>query len=252
MPDVRIVGGKSSRRRVSIISDEFTATARLEKNGDITSTVKRHWSLTRFLYQNNHLPIPRLIRTLVFLLDGMTTKGRVFLGLFVLLQLLPLNSTFPSSNLSEQFWWLPYVILGLTVAGALLYVRRRIATWHGAEHMAIAAYDHTSSTDHEVVARENPIHDKCGGRFFLPGAAGIIIAYLAAQTIGLNQTLVFAVILECALWVDTLVGWEKIPSTALASHLLQRWVTTRSPGEQELRTAQRALQELLAAHHAKV
>ena len=54
---------------------------------------------------------------------------------------------------------------------------------------------------------------------------------------------------EGVMWVDKLAGWDKIPGTSHASHFLQRFITTRVPGKQELLTAQRALRELVVAHN---
>ena len=250
MQQVRIVGGKSTAGRVSILSDEFVATAHSERDGEITCKVKRHSPLSRFLYKNKRLPIPRLVRMILFFAVSMTRKGWVLLGLYVL-GIVLLDKFFPTgsavSAFLKQYWWLFYALIQV---GALTYIHRRIATWHGAEHMAIAAYNRTGSTDTHAIACECPVHDKCGGRLILPLVVGMIIANLVAKILGVSETIGLLAILECILWVDTLNGWDKIPGTSQASYLLQRWVTTRYPGEQELQTAQRALHELVAAHHA--
>lgn len=254
MQKVRIVGGKSTAGRVSILSDTFVATARSDEDGEVTCKVKRHSPLSRFLYKNKRLPIPRLVRMILFFVDSMTRKGRMLLGLYTLGVVLldkflsSGGSVFgPSvSAFLKQYRWIIYAVV---LVGALVYIHRRIATWHGAEHMAIAAYDRTGATDVQAIVRECPVHDKCGGRLFLPLVVGMIIANLVAKNFGVSETIVSLAILECMLWLDTLMGWDKIPGTSQASHFLQRWVTTRYPGKQELRTAQLALQELVAAHH---
>lgn len=254
MQEVRIVGGMSTAGRVSILSDMFVATAHSDEDGEITCEVKRHSPLSRFFYKNKRLPIPRLVRMILFFADSMTKKWWILLGLctlgVVLLEkFLPSGGSVSGLSVSmflKQYWWIIYAVV---LVGVLVYIRRYIATWHGAEHMAIAAYDHTGTTNIRAIGRECPVHDKCGGRLFLPLVVGTIIANLVAKNFGVSETIVLLAILECVLWMDTLRGWDKIPCTSQVSHLLQRWITTRYPGEQELRTAQRALQELVAAHH---
>ena len=249
---VKIIGGKSSHGRVSIISQEFVATA-CDEGGDITCEVKRHPYLLRFLFKNKRLLIPRVVRMALLLAGGMTGRGRMLLGLYVLgMALLMARSSTSStsgtlvSSFLKQYWWAVYVII---LPAILLYTRCRIATWHGAEHMTIAAYDRTGSTDIKQIAQECPVHDKCGGRLLLPIILGAIIARLLANNLGVSDVIVSLVALECVLWVDTLRGWDKIPGTSHVSHLLQKYATTRTPGPQELLTAQRAIQGLVAQYN---
>ena len=251
MKKVEIIGGKSTAGWVSIISDEFVATAHSEKNNKITCKVKRNSALARFIYKNKNLPIPRLVILGVLITDSMTDKVEMFfVGLFVLVTILlgifsqpvPKSS---SSLFSEVCFWGLCIMFQL---GLLFCFRQSIAKWHGAEHMAIAAYTHTGSTDIQMITRERPIDDQCGGRFILPFLFGVIISNFVAKKFGMNQTIIFFVILECFLWVDKLIGFEKIPVTSQASYFLQKWFTTRHPGKQELRTAQTALRELVNAH----
>ena len=240
----------STASRISILSDEFIATAHSDEDNKITCKVKRHPPLSRFLYKNENLPIPKLVRLILFSVDAMTKKGWALLGLYVFSEVL-LDTFFPSidstaiSAFLKQYWLLVYVSI---LVGVLTYINRQIATWHGAEHMAIAAYDRNGSTTTLAITHECPVHDECGGRLFIPLFVGIVIANVIANKFELNETITTLAVLECALWVDTLKGWDKIPGTSHASHFLQKWVTTRYPGEQEMRTAQRALQELVTAH----
>lgn len=264
---IKIIGGKSTAGRISILSDEFVSTARSDKDGNITCRVKRHSPLSRFLYRNKNIPMPKLIRMVLFLADSMTKKGWMFLCFYVLIvtlmekyllsgSLLPtLASKYQfglldaSSVSSLSFLLFSAMYVTLTVVG-VMYTRRRIASWHGAEHMAIAAYDRCDSTEIRDIARECPVNDKCGGRLALPLLVGAVVAVFVAKTLVVSTVFAYVLMLEGLLWVDALKGWDKIPGTSQASRLLQKWITTREPGTQELRTAQLALRELVAAHNS--
>ncbi|OGN03630.1 MAG: hypothetical protein A2655_03460 [Candidatus Yanofskybacteria bacterium RIFCSPHIGHO2_01_FULL_43_42] len=253
---VHIVGGKSSSGRVSILSDEFLATARSNEDGEITCEVRRHSSLAIFLYRNKHLPIPRVIRMMLFLVSFMTRRDLMFLGIFAGILLvdkyLPsdISVFFGTSGTSSQYGWLSS--LGMTagiMVGMMVYGWSHVATWHGAEHMAIAAYERNGSTDIQHIANECPVQDKCGGRMILPLMTAMIASVFVAGIFDVSRVIVSLVAWEGVMWVDKLAGWDKIPGTSHASHFLQRFITTRVPGKQELLTAQRALRELVVAHN---
>lgn len=114
--------------------------------------------------------------------------------------------------------------------------------------MAIATYNRTGSTDIEDIAKESPVHDKCGTRLYLPIMAGMIIAEFVAKNFGVSHVITPLAILLGVLWMDSLIGWDKIPGISHAARLIQKHITTCVPKEQELLTAQRAMQELIAAH----
>lgn len=249
---VNIIGGKSSTGRISILSDKFVATARSDEGGEITCEVRRHSSLARFLYRNKRLLIPRVVRMTLFLVSSMTRRDWVFLGVYtvgVLLldKYLPDGSVSGTIGVPPQYRWLiPLTIM----AGFTWYAWLRIATWHGAEHMAIAAYERTGSTDIQSIEKECLVHDKCGGRMILPLTAAIITSVFVARIFEVSGVIVFFAAWEGVMWVDTLFGWDKIPGTSHTSHFLQKYITTRVPGRQELLTAQRAVRELIAAQNS--
>lgn len=263
---MKIIGGKSTARRISILSEEFVSTARSNEDGNVTCKVKRHSPLSRFLYRNENLPMPKFVRMVLFFADSMTKKGWVFLGLYVLIValmekyllsgslLLTLAGKYQpglldtSSASSFSFLLFSAMCVTLTAMG-VTYTQRRIASWHGAEHMAIAAYTRTGSIEIRDIARECPVNDKCGGRLVLPLLVGAVVAVIAADILAVSTVITYVAMLESVMWIDSLKGWDKIPGTSQASHLLQKWITTCEPGAQELRTAQLALRELIAAHN---
>lgn len=261
---MKIIGGKSTFGRISIMSDEFMSTARSDEDGNITCRVKRHSSLSRFLYRNKNLPIPKLVRMILFFVDSMTKKGWMFLGLYVLIVTLTEKYLLSGSLflvLADRYspgllnpklvfllWFL--AICAVLIIPGVTYVQLYIASWHGAEHMAIAAYDRLGSTEMRDIVQESPINDECGGRLALPLLLGAVVAVIVAKTLMVSTVFAYILMLEGLLWVDALKGWDKIPGTSQASHLLQKWITTREPGAQELRTAQLALCELIVAHNS--
>lgn len=247
MQRIRIVGGISSCGRVSILSDEFISSARY-REGRVTCEVERLSSLLRFLYKHKGLPIPRLVRMALFFADSMAKSWvSIFIAVFFL-RAFTVNSTAASSHsIFDELTRFAVVLLAV-----FAYSIWRVAKWHGAEHMAIAAYENSGNTDVQSIERESTINKKCGGRLILPLLASVVISNLIAKNFGVNVTIAFLAVMEAMLWVDTLKGWDNIPVTSQASDLLQKWVTTRRPETREVLTAQRALSELVRAHGTKV
>lgn len=253
---IRIVGGMSLSSQISIVSNEFAATAICSpETGNISCNVRRLSWLSRFLHNSQRFPWPRLLRLALFLFNSLTKRGWVILGFSTFATIL---LYYYSPAIAEKFHPLMrllfYYQLVFNTAFLALYLAmasRFVASWHGAEHMVIAAYDRTGSTDLEAIRKEVPVHDKCGGRLLLPSIVASVVAEVIAIFFDLNKALVLIATFEAVLWVDTLIGWHNIPITSHASHVLQKYVTTRMPGERELLTAQRAMKELVAAHKTK-
>lgn len=118
--------------------------------------------------------------------------------------------------------------------------------------MAIAAYDRSSTTELEKIRQESPIHDKCGGRFVLPMLFAPFISAAVGNLLSVTSIIPSLVILECIFWVDKLKGLDKTPICSEASYFLQRFITTKKPGNEEILTAQKAIRELIAAHSSSV
>lgn len=241
---ITIVGGKSTKGRITIQSDEFRSRARCDNTENIICEVKRLPRLSRFLLKKKCLPIPRIVRTILFLVDGMTIRGKMFVA-FYIASVITANKFIPKDAPLPPYAWTIYAILFIA---SIIYINRKIAPWHGAEHMAIAAYEKRATADLAAIVKESPVHEKCGGRLVLPAICGLAIASLVSHGLAMSSFILSLLVWECVLWVDTLKGWNKVPGFSHASFFLQKYVTTRKPGERELRTAQRALQELIAAH----
>jgi uncharacterized protein YqhQ len=147
-------------------------------------------------------------------------------------------------NQSDSDFGIP--IAAVFIVATLAYIRWRIAGWHGAEHMAIAAYERSGSVTIESMLEESPIDKNCGGRLLLPLSIAIFIAMLGAEHFGINLAITDLLAIEVVLQVDHRRGWHTIPLAAQASQFLQRWITTKDPTVQELKTAQLALCTLVA------
>ena len=69
MNKIKIMGGSSTEGRIRIQSGDFQSSAWLEKNGTISCEVHVLPKIFRSLYKNDNLPIPRIIRLLLFIFD---------------------------------------------------------------------------------------------------------------------------------------------------------------------------------------
>jgi len=259
---IKILGGHSQCREISISSVEFVSTAKCDENGKITCQVKSYPPVIAFLRRHRRWPIPGLIRLMIVIGSQFNGKQR-WLYFTTPISMLIIAWTqrflFPANLKISQVvspWqlWVDSLILVVILIALLGRKKESFTTWHGAEHMVIGAYDRYGSTELEIIAKQDRFHPKCGGRLLLPFVIVFVVGLSLSTRAQANLffgTLLFweVVLVELVLLVDRLIGWDKIPITAQASWLLQRYVTTRQPGELELRTAQTALIELLRTPH---
>lgn len=250
--NISIMGGSSWRGGITIASEEFVSSARCKINKDtgeatFTCEVKETPKTVQTLRKLRKWPIPRVIYILMFFWVNSKVAPKIFLGLMALSYILPT----PRTSLYVP-WLVAFVILFVPFAGFLWLLKKYIATWHAAEHMAIACFDKQRSYDFARISMEAPIHQKCGGRFAFPMiiASVACLCLVAFNLTGLSMKILNLISLEIILWIDTLVGYDKIPGFSHVSVWLQKWVTTKKPGQNELRTASLAVERLVAAHHA--
>ena len=250
MQKIDVLCGMSVGGRISIVSDRFIATARHVKGQQPECSVRKLASLVRF-FMNSRFPFPRTARLFVF--SGVSSTGLLLIlaSCAVVIQILNIGAgtLLPAVPLIGLGVWFYSVLF---VALFLLYARTIIAPWHGAEHMAIAAYWRNGSTNLDALAKESPVNDKCGGRIFVFAIVAFGISMALMPVIGIPQWATSLIMLEVGLWLDKLVGLDHIPGVAHISRLLQKHITTRVPGEVELRTAQAAMLALLAEHQKRL
>jgi uncharacterized protein YqhQ len=137
----------------------------------------------------------------------------------------------------------------ISLAPALLALRQGdLASWHGVEHKAIAAYEQDGET-----ADADKEHDRCGSNLVAPMLAATAAGSVAVRKAGLRGPAAEgAVALGSLAFAVEVFGWsERHSETTLAKALrrpgyeLQRLVGTREPSEDQIEVGQAALAEIL-------
>jgi uncharacterized protein YqhQ len=194
------------------------------------------------------------------IIGSMTLALVLGVGLFFLLPLVAarsLDSVIASSlvsNLLEGALRLVILIGYIWLVGRLRDVQRVFA-YHGAEHMAIHAYEHKEPLEVERVARYPTAHPRCGTAFLLVVVVVSIV--------------VFALLGRPALWLSILSRVALVPVIASISYELIRLsgahaqkplakllvlpglalqgLTTRQPDASQMEVAIAAVRQALAA-----
>lgn len=238
------------------MSDKYVSRAFIRDDGSMACRVSPRSNIQQFIERHNYMP--RLLRLGLFLVDsfGSGKKGLLFiLALLVYPVIRSLNlfghSTLEPASDSNPFLTAVFTALPvLFVIGGIYFLRKYIAPWHGAEHMAISAYQKSGKTDVETIKNGNRIDPHCGGRFLLPFLLVGVASYYLSSRFHFNQFLCYLVSLEIVLWIDRFIGWWRIPGFAQASRLLQKHITTAEPSGYELALAHHALKSLVGVQQA--
>lgn len=142
-------------------------------------------------------------------------------------------------------------VAAVGLAPALLALRGgELASYHGVEHKAIAAYEQDADA-----ADADKEHDRCGSNLVAPLLASTVAGNVAARRAGFSGPVADAAIALGSVAVAVEVfGWsERHAHTALARALrrpgyeLQRALGTREPSEEQLDVGRVALEEILRA-----
>ena len=140
-------------------------------------------------------------------------------------------------------------VAGISLLPALLALRGGdLASYHGVEHKAIAAYE----TDDEAADAQKE-HDRCGSNLVAPMLASAVAGNVAVRRAGLQGPAADgAVALGSMAIAIELFGWaERHPDSRLTralrrpGHELQRAVGTREPTHEQLEVGRAALDEIL-------
>ncbi len=132
---------------------------------------------------------------------------------------------------------------------------RRVFQYHGAEHMAIAAYEDGRDLTVPAVRRYPKEHPRCGTSFLLTVAFVSIVVFAFAGTDPLwwrissrlvLVPLVAAVSYEAIRFAGFHQGWPVVRLLFAGNIALQR-LTTRVPDDEHIQVAVRALDEVMAA-----
>lgn len=257
--DVRIIGGKSLPRSISVVSDRFVSTAVCGEDGKIVCRVKNLPRAAKYVLGSRKYPIPKTVKLFVFMISDFGIRDLIsFLLLFgVILGIIEgLGLLVPggTATVVENSWMLDVMLFAFIG----ISIKRLIGRWHGAEHMAIAAYMTAGKTDMETIKVQNRIDPHCGGRIVV----GFMIAQLlpdllfklpALKILPLGMLLPIAVqflLIEAVLQIDAHKGLDKLPVTSQLSYWLQKYITTAVPGERELETARQAVLGLIRKHES--
>ena len=202
-------------------------------------------------------------------LDRGTSSGFMGLGLVLALVLfigIPyvatgfLRSVFPSTlglNIAEGLLRLA-LLLGYLVAISFLPDIRRVFAYHGAEHMAIHAFEHGDPLDAAHVEPYPTAHPRCGTAFLLFVVVIAIAAFAFVPRVNLIVDLVVRlalVIPVAAVSYEVLrlgAGHERNPlmRLAIAPGLLLQAITTRRPDASMIEVAIASLEEAIAGDTA--
>jgi uncharacterized protein YqhQ len=140
-------------------------------------------------------------------------------------------------------------VAAISLMPALLALRgSELASYHGAEHKTIAAYERD-----EDAADAGKEHDRCGSNLVAPMLASAAAGNVAARRAGLRGPLAEAVvgIGSLAFAVEVFSWSERHADTTLArllrlpGHEIQRVFGTREPNVEQLAVARAALTEIL-------
>jgi uncharacterized protein YqhQ len=145
-------------------------------------------------------------------------------------------------------------VAAISLFPALLALRgTELASYHGAEHKTIAAYEQD-----EDAADAGKEHDRCGSNLVAPMLASAAAGNVAARRAGLRGPLAEAVVGlgSVAVAVEVFSWSERHADTALArmlrlpGHEIQRVFGTREPSADQLAVAHAALEEILRVESA--
>lgn len=251
---MRIIGGSVTSTSVSLHSDEYTVTSKLnKKTGVITSDIRRLNRLNRFLLHHPYLP-PRTIFFTLQLLSNSSRKmfwwtGGIFLAVLVIATaLLMYIGVEDTEKTTGEFQFTSYALRPFTLVIVLAIYRVRVAGFHGAEHMATSAYERFGIDGIERIAEGYRFSATCLCRYLVPGVLLSVFTFLGLLLVDKSAIMFSALMWEGFLWLDTTVGINNITLTTAITKFVQEYVITKPPNEQELRTGQEALRQLLLAH----
>jgi len=140
-------------------------------------------------------------------------------------------------------------VAGVSLMPALLALRGGdLASYHGVEHKAIAAYEQD-----EDAAEAGKEHERCGSNLVAPLLASAAVGNVAIRRAGLRGPLADGAVAlgSVAVAVEVFAWSERHPGSRLArmlrrpGHEIQRTVGTREPSAEQLEVGRAALEEIL-------
>ncbi|MBV9213514.1 MAG: DUF1385 domain-containing protein [Actinobacteria bacterium] len=146
-------------------------------------------------------------------------------------------------------------IAAVSMLPALLALRGGdLASYHGVEHKAIAAYEQ----DEDAAAAEK-VHDRCGSNLVAPMLATAVAGNVAARRAGLRGPAADGAVAlgSIAVAVEVFAWSDRHPESRVAQLLrrpgreIQRTVGTREPTAEQLEVGRAAMDEILRVESAE-
>jgi uncharacterized protein YqhQ len=147
-------------------------------------------------------------------------------------------------------------VAGVSLMPALLALRGGdLASYHGVEHKAIAAYEQD-----EDAADAGKEHDRCGSNLVAPMLASAAVGNVAVRRAGLRGPAAdgavalgsVAVAVEVFAWAERHSGSRVSRLLRRPGHEIQRTVGTREPSDEQLEVGRAALEEILRVESGAV
>lgn len=249
---MQIISGMAGNGSVMLTSTEFKVAATVGADGGISCTLRKHNALLRFLLRHKYL-CPKVAVSSLRVLSGLTTKQILLLVGFLIFSATTMQAFAqnaggdPHANMAAIDHWMrmarPLILLPVPV-----FFYRYMRGYYAAAHMAMAAYERHGVAGLHRIAEQSRVYRKCSMRFVPPMVAVSLIVMPIQQVLGEMALILSFLAFEAVLWMDTVIGLDKIRVTARASELFQRHLATKPPNEQELGVAREALRKLLIAH----
>lgn len=266
LKNVNVVGGMSMPGSISIISENFQATASWPNDSSVPMVeVKSLNSKVQEILKKKN--VPKIVRLIVFLFSQLNWMIILAVAFIAFLEFFPAlnplrlllqisNTNIPKlSPLGSQLvmWALVAVQLGY-----MAWMMRGVRKFHAAEHMVIAALRNERNLQMSCVKRQDRIDPYCGGRFILPLILAMVVlsqpvsVFLRTLPIfSVLPTMTFDVMItfivyEWVLQVDAAIGWWNIKLFRWASYFLQKFLTTAPPDEKHLQIARAAMLKIIS------
>jgi hypothetical protein len=284
---MKIIGGRSQPRSITLASFKFSCKASLKKDGSMHREIKRQTRITSWISNWGNTQKGLLVMCSL----GSFAVGNYSYELLQMIRWLH-EQELLTHKARESFFWATtvFVLLLTEITFICATLSHKIKKMHGAEHMAVAYFNRTGTYDIDGITKEDRLHHLCGSRFLVPGcfflAAVMFIWSLAYADIGspallfkeylayfrdqfpnpIDSSINLRELVESAIGfllsfvyaacplgmafvvIDLICPWSKIPPFSHATRLLQKHVLTAPPGETELKLASYAVEGLVQAH----
>jgi len=249
MDKVHLSGGRSFGNGVAFATNRHIATATLANDVISVKVRKLSGSVLRWAGFKKWFRItPQLLAILVSALIG-TEKVRNRLLVVGILACICFILSFHVNSLLLA-GTMSALLIGCTIM--LVAMHDKYKPFHAAEHKAFNAYVNHGSTELETIAKQDRINPICGTSVIAPFALVLSASPFLAFYSQLNFILSSAILLEVTLWVDSLIGWHRVPVFKDINRWLQLRYTTSEPTIRQLEVAKTALDAVIAAQDREV